>query len=90
MARQFKDICFISPHLKTNEEKKQSTEEICTAGLWVFQTGALSITKVSQDVRKEKDRKEILFSGQHTQIQQKHIGSHCRGTIHRELHLELQ
>lgn len=36
-ARQFKDICFISPHLQTSEEKNQSTEEICTAGLWIFQ-----------------------------------------------------
>lgn len=30
------------PHLKTNEEKTQSTEEICTAELWIFQIGPFS------------------------------------------------
>lgn len=30
------------PHLKTSEEKTQSTEVICTAGLWIFQIGPFS------------------------------------------------
>lgn len=62
-ARQFKDICFISLTSKHVRKKPNLQKKFAVQDCGYFRLGlsVLFIMKVSQDVWKEKDSKEIFL-----------------------------